>query len=362
MARIGPNQDINDPETIINLAYVYQQMSNDKGDFLAQSNAQDPNAEGPPIVDVSIPFSIFDGSTELLFGSDISFDEGYIYDTDLVSRSVILTYVNLAERFREYWSTLNNVLGQLSNFEYSQDEEIPPAGPFTTIFPGNVIFTHGSLGGTSHEQTSYSHLPTESRPIPEWDGVGPTDYNQLTYPQLLSELSGIAILRNEVQISWDTDYSYSHITDSIGSVQVISARLGKDENFISNIEQQYVQFHNVGLTTINVELSISVIGSFDGVANIGVASWAEIGDLNDYPDPFGGIKSLLPSYVASGEDFPGGGGVKSINVVRTTEIPPGKSAFIGGLASGGSNFGAVGTVNIVLILDGQTLTHSGSTT
>ncbi len=364
MTRTGPNQDINDPETIIELAYLFQQNSNAKGDFLAQSDTQDPNASGLPIVDISIPFKMLDGSTQLLSGDDIDFDDGvYVYNHDLVSSGTIVTYVDLAERFRDYWSLLNDVLDQLADFEYSQDEDIEPNGPFITVFPGG-IYSHGSLGGTAYDLTSYSHSPTDPVETPDWDGVGPTDYNQLTYPQLLIALGSIAILRNVSQISWDTDFSYSKETDAFGVFREAEARFGKTEDFGASNEQQYVQFHNPGSTNMSISLFMSVVAKFNTRFSAGVFSWAEIDDLDQYPEPFGGIKSLLPSYEIVGGEKLAPGGTLRFNDTRVIVIPPGKSAFVGGAAAASTGFFSesttIASVNCVVTLEGQTITHSVS--
>ena len=102
--RVGPNQDINNPETLIALAYVFQRQSDDAGDLLAQYNAQNPDiTSGPTIIDVSIPFIKTDGSTQLLHGDSIEpSGDTFSYNTNLVSNSTIVTYVDLAERFRDY--------------------------------------------------------------------------------------------------------------------------------------------------------------------------------------------------------------------------------------------------------------------
>lgn len=363
MTRTGPNQDINDPETIIELNYLFQQDSDIKGNFLAQSDAQNPNASGLPIIDVSIPFKMLDGSTELLFGRDIDVDDlgEFIYNSGLVFNGTIVTYVDLAERFRDYWNALNNILDQLADFDYSQDEDIEPNGPFTTVFPNGFVFSHGSLGGTAHDLSLYSHIPTESVETLEWDGVGPTDYNQLTYPQLLSALTSISILRNVSQISWNTDYSYSKDTDAFGGTRGANARFGKTEDFISNNEQQYVQFHNPGLTDMHISLSMSIVASFDTTFSAGVFSWAEIDNLNQYPEPFGGTKAFLSSWQTL-SDTKTGGGTLDINDTRVIVIPPGKSAFVGGGASANTTFftedKVVASVSCVVTLNGKTITHS----
>ena len=214
MSRVGPNQDINDPTTIIDLAYQYQQDSEDKGNLLAQFNAQDPSVSGSPIVNISIPFKKIDGSTELLEGSDISYDGSYSYDTSLVANSTLVTYVSLAERFRVYWETLNDVLDQLGDYDYSQESGVNPEGPYEAPRSGFSHFV-GSYGGITFAETSYSHLPSSKLDTPTWSGSGPINYNQNTYPQLLHELNGVSGQRSLTEETWDTIYwYYKNIADS----------------------------------------------------------------------------------------------------------------------------------------------------
>lgn len=360
MARVGPNQDINDPETLINLAFHYQQTSDDKGDFLAQSNAQDPNVSGPPIVDVSIPFRIQDGSTVLLRGSDISRDDGeYIYDTDLVASAGIVTYVDLAERFREYWNLLNNVSGQLVDYEFSEDEDIEPHSFTTTIF--DTTWEIGSQGGTSYNLGRYTHSPTEPSEEPEWDGVGPADYNQLTYPQLLTELTRVGTHVNETILSWEEDYTYSKSTSHGGA----SVGFTQHENFRHERfrEQQYVQFYNPGETDITISMSMTISSVFDTRFSANVTSWAEIQMRNVYPNPIAGFKSLLDSYQQTRIEHFRSDGPINISVNRTVVIPPNKSAFVGCRCGSGTGFTSedlIASISASVTLEGHTTAISWS--
>lgn len=364
MARVGPNQDINDPTTIIDLAYQYQQSSDEFGDFLAQFIAQDPNVSGSPIVNVSIPFKMTDGSTQFILGSDIDFDDIYTYDTDLVSNATILTYVDLAERFRDYWESLNGVLDQLGDFDYLEETDIDPKGPTSVDLGAGITRTHGSLGGTEFTKQSYSHSPSGSLPTPSWSGIGPTDYNQMTYPQLLSALQSMDIGRTSSQVSWDTEYWYDKLTDAGGTIRSVLARFGKDESFSSVDSEQYVQIYNHESSPIEITLSISISATFDQAFSIGYSSWAEIDDVDVYPEPFGGLKHLLSSFESSSVTIPEPGGPTTISNTRIIEIPAGKSAFIGGTGAAATTLGApgIGDVSITIILNDQTLTHSADVT
>lgn len=342
MARIGPNQDINDPITIIDLAYKFQQQSNRKGDFLAQSNAQNPNVTGSPICDISIPFKMINGSIQSLQGDNIDYDEGYIYNTDLVSNATIITYINLAEQFRDYWKILNNILDQLNDYDYLQEIDIEPE---EIIVPDG---SHGTLGGTKYIKTSYSHLPSESLSIPEWKGIGPINYNQLTYPQLLSQLQTINVERNiSEEIAWETNYLYSKAIDDTGDVRGAAAGLGSN----------YIQFYNNTLSPINISLFIDITAIFDSRFDTSYSSWAEISGVNCYPT---GNVWLLPSYISYNEEKLSPGGTTTLSTNRTIEIPPKKSAFIGASAGAGTTFGSfltIGTVNIEIVVKDQTLTY-----
>lgn len=353
MARVGPNQDINDPTTIIDLAYQYQQQSDFAGNMLAQSNSENPNVTGSPIVDVSIPFKRTNGSTQLLQGSNIDYDDGYIYNTDLVSDSTIITYVFLAERFRGYWEALNNILDQLNSYDYLEENNIESVSGIT----------YGSLGGTEYGQTSYSFSPSESLLIPTWQGSGLTNYNQSTYPQLLSALSTISIQRQQsLTLWWDTIYRYGKFIDNTGGVRSASAGFtGRAAGW--PLDQQYVQFYNSTSNPIEISLSIDISATFSVNFTTFYQSWAEIDDINSYPDPFGGIKAFLPSSISHSESKGSSGGTIILSTNRTVEIPSGKSAFIGASAGASTTFFEAnppnnGSISITITLNDQTITHS----
>jgi len=365
MTRSGPNQDINDPTTLIDLAYRYQQQSDQAGNLLAQSNAQNPNVNGSPIINISIPFRKSDGSIQLLYGEDIEFDTQYIYDNSLVSNANINTYIYLAERFRDYWEILNNVLNQLNDYDYVIEDNIDPEGPTIAHLYGGQIRTHGSLGGITYRKKSYSHLPSESLSIPVWNGIGPTNYNQLTYPQLLNELQKINIQISVSEIIWNTVYWYDKLLDASGDSRGAWTRFGKHEQYGPPFNQQYVQIYNNESNTIEISLSIDISATLDKRFTVSYASWAEIDDVNSYPNPFGGWKHLLSSYISYSEEKLSPGGTIVLSTNRIIEIPPGKSAFIGCHAGAGTTFGnaiSVGEVSITLVLNDQTLTYLVSLT
>ena len=368
MVRVGPNQDINNPTTIIGTAYLYQQQSNSFGNLLAQSDAQDPSATGTTIVGVSIPFSIEDGSIQSIQGDNIEFVDGqYIYDTTLVSNANIITYVDLAERFREYWTSLNNILDQIQNFDHTTEEDIESFDSGDISLGGGRIRNWGTLGGTEYNRNSYTFinkftlLPiTESFTEPLWDGFGPTSYNSNTYTQLLGELARIDFEINlSSSVTYETDYRYDKFTDASGTVKGASAQFARNEFFSISNTEEYVQIYNGGSTSLDISLSINITATFNNNFNTGYSYWAEIDDLNIYPDPFGGVKSLLSSYVSDTVNKPNPGGTTSFNINTTISVPPNKSAFIGCTAGAGTTFGSNGSVSIALVLNGQTVSHSG---
>lgn len=366
MTRTGPNQDINDPTSMIEVAWGYQQVSNNLGDVLTQYNTGNLIAEGNPIVDVSIPLRIADGTTTLLAGTSIGYDGdgGYIYNSGLVSIATIATYVNLAERFREYWSIMNDVLDQLNNFTLLTEEEIDPVGPFVSYPPGGATRILGSFGGTDYTKKTYSHAtptdpdPVESRPIPEWAGAGPVNYSHLTYPQLYSALNDINAYRITIASdSWDTTYWYDKYSDPVPSVIACQASFGQDEDFGPLFSNHYIQFYNDSKTvdrSISIDMSVSAF--FDEAASISYGSTAEIGDVNDFPSDWYYNQS---SFIFDTKSISAGGGSESLTASRTVVIPPQKSAFIHIAARGASTFNpSSASINISLSLDGETVTHS----
>jgi len=360
MTRTGPNQDVNDPTTIIELAYEYNATSQSLGDFLAQSIAEDPSVTGSPIVDVSIPLKIEDGSSVLLYGSDITYDGTYHYDQDVVAKANILTYVGLAERFRDYWESLNAVIDSLSDFTTISETGISPEiyGSGISVFP--YTRTYGTSGGISYTLNSFTHSPTSSLETPEWYGSGDTNYNQATYPQLLSELQLIEVTRTfAIEDTWETNYRFELLVDDSGSQRSASLSCPLTNAYTSVLENQYVQIYNSTTSAINISLSADVTISTDDICSLGVGSFGEIDDLNIYPDPLLGDKSLLSSYMSSSKTT---SGADSLSHTRNISIPAGKSAFIGVGAS--VNFAAfVGTyaiVDIVVTLNGYTFSYSGN--
>lgn len=351
MARSGPNQDINDSTTIINLAFRYQEESNNRGNILAQLDTGDPSASGAPIVDVTIPFKKTDGSTELLGGNDIELDSGgkFIFDEDLVFNSHIGTYIDLAERFRDYWETLNDVLDQIGGSGVTTQSGIEPEGPTTENPTSGQTIIRGSLSGTAFAQNTFP----ASLSTPLWSGDGPTNYNQNTYPQLLNELITVS---GQIK-SWDTIFWFENSTLLDPTFNNIQSRFGKSilGSGVPDNERS-VQFFNPGSGIITIELSMHASGTMDSSFQVVISSVADIGEINEYPLPI----DFGPTFIIDSEILSNPGGTIILNRIRMVEIPPGKSAFISSRAAVGEIGGSSDIIdaNTITILDGQTLTHS----
>jgi len=370
MARVGPNQDINDSDTILSTATSYQNVSDIHGNLAAQSAAQNPSASGPPIVDISIPLKMSDGSTQQLDADDIGSPE----TGELVSNATIVTYIDLPERFREYWELLNASLDQINDYEFLTEEDIDPE---IIIGGGGDDGELGTLGGTSFTLTSQTFFPSnqEPKPTPEWTGEGPTNYNNITWPQLLSELGGIAIVANPPTItSWETDYRYmksQRATSQPGAE--IGSWAGPDTEFAPG--DSSVQFYNDSASSIFIDYSASasysaiarVIDpdpdpSFPDEVTLGIhaESWAEIRNLNDYPTGVMGVH--YPSFQQM-SDFAvaGTGSVETVNVSisESVEVPPGKSVFIGVRTKRTGNGPplAIGSWTTTIQVEDETITH-----
>lgn len=343
MTRVGPNQDINNPESILEINWIYNDFSIRRGNVVAQSQAKDPDVSGPPIPsDVSIPFKLLDGSTKLLHGSNIDrvvvpeVGVFYIADNDLIGSGTLVTYIGLAERFRDYWEELNNAIGDIEDYVHLKVIDVDPQS--------NEGLGTGSLGGQRYLLTKVVHVggPGIIRQIPEWEGVGPTDYNEITFQQLLDELPIIAVTPVFLRTFWETIYRWEKTT--------LLVRFGQ----LSGGSTRFVQFHNLGPGTVEIDLSISITASYAGEFETELNSWAEISVVNNFPT--GSIPSL-PSY-ESDTASDSGGGIISRNVSRTVVIPSERSAFIGLEAKVRNLESSVGGFSAVLILNGQELTHS----
>lgn len=194
--RSGPNQDINDP-TLLNQLRQGAQLSFDK---LRDIQNTVSGIVGDSEI-ITTLFSHADGSTqgvsERLQGDDEI--------SGIVSQSVIHTYINQPERFRDFYGNLINntkILGQ------SPDNNFPTFVPLSTVV--TPIYKEVELPGTTFDRRWRRISPTigsyvahggseslnnefhvidglDQLTIPDWSGVGPTNYNSGTFPQLINE-------------------------------------------------------------------------------------------------------------------------------------------------------------------------------
>ncbi len=206
MARTGPNQDINDPTTILEVNKFYYDKSVDFGDLKAISDSQDPDATGPPVTTVDIPLKLANGSTSLLDGSIVT-DE-FTADDPNLSVSVINTYIDLAERFRNYWELLRQSIVSLADFATTTTTAIPaiPSSPVS----GQAGFTSGALSSIQYDYSA-GVFEVDYPDTPTWSGHRPTDYNQNTYPQLLNELNNLeASVNTSSSVEVDEVYQWTN--------------------------------------------------------------------------------------------------------------------------------------------------------
>ncbi len=344
MARTGPNQDINDPNDIIKLGHRYQLRSENLGNFLAMSTTKDPNATGPPIVDVSIPFRIGDGSTFFMDATDISVGEiggVFLYDTDLVSSANIITYVDLPERFRDYWSEMRNVTSALEDFFFLTEQTSPGFSDPQDIY----LEEDGSLGSVN----SVYRLGTfifqgEDSTLGPWLGFGPTNYTSETFPQLLGVADGLISpgFIGLFQAEWDTNYFYKRG----------GTLLGFGFNF--PFSSRFVQFYNPYTSNISISLSVSMMAVHASSGFVlQYESWAEIDNLDFFP--IVSDLTTLSSYVKLTNSS--SSTTKTLSNTRNVIIPPGKSAFIRAEAND-IDVDSSGTYDVTLTLNGRSVSYS----
>jgi hypothetical protein len=337
MTRVGPNQNINDPTTIVGTAYEYQQQSNSIGDLSART-LNNPDATGPPIIDISIPLKMENGTTQLLQGSDINLVDGeYIYDKNLVSRATLVTYVNLAERFRDYFETFGDALSALSDSEDLNNTDVPPITPIIEPIGGFAISTSGSYGGKIFNERSLvfgKSIPD----TPVWLGDGPTNYNFGTYPQLLeinSQTGGVSFYsESEAQeiYAWYTIEGSERGAASQGSkIVAISAMshsapdlfgLGGDADLIEipnfsdsaktidiSATSSYTRIYSSGTSFTTEFVVIALVSGIGNIGSVESASTRLNYTIDFVEDQFGDVDL-------------------GISLDESIDIPPNKSAFI----------------------------------
>ncbi len=348
MARVGPNQDINDANVLIELLLAYQTKSELIGNLLAQYLSEDINAEGPPIADISIPRKLFDGSTQLLEGSDAKlFSQDEI--SNALSNSVLVTYVDLAERFRDYFEVFRDTLLSISDTE-NRTEEIIPSVPGEEPFPGSYPTTLlGSEGGIE-TQIQTIHFTISAPNIPVWSGSGPTNYNSGTYPQLSKindATNGGSEQSDETtreEYTWRTIEGARRLTGGdftmFTQCRYATIEIPNFDNFprIVQITANATSSRTadevpVGLHIANEFAQISLIY---GIGNFGESPVPvdEIIFIEDPNSHNGGIHVPLELNLSASLD-------------ESIEIPPNKSLFFGVAARANASFNNFANSNIV---------------
>jgi len=339
--RIGPNQDINDPISLIELAYELQQKSNTFGVLNHIIKSQNLNDfSGGPIFNITIPVLLENGLTVEYPASGITIPgDTFVYDTSLWSSGLIITHINLPERFRNYWSGLNNVINPSG---FIKGTDIADEGP-TTISGGGKTRTHGSSGNISFEAAFFD--PSEPYETPGWSGSGPVNYNSGTYPQLLNETSGLII--GLLQKSWKETYHYEKLRNiSFTS----SIQFGKSNDFGHPNSKTWVQIHNPNSFSVTVDISASLSNNLAGNGYVYSVWKVGLGQLNSPPiePPF---YSSFPTYEQLNLVGPG-----SITQNRSFVILPDETAFIRVFSGANVVFG--GSISHSLTIKNKTITYS----
>ncbi len=351
--RVGPNQDVNDPSLLVEVGYEFNRISKNIGSGLAISQSQNPNASGSKIIDIIIPLNIFNGTTISFDCKNIIRNEElniFDYDKILWSSGLINTYINLAERFRDYWNTLNNTIGDLQSFGITEEINVSPhpTGSYTYLIDPIFTVISGSLGGKSFNINNTIFNPEDSFTSPAWSGSGPINYNSGTYPQLLEE-----ILKLEVNISTVNIGTWSEIYYWInGEAQELTfggnphARMVFLEDdfygFInpSSSNIQWIHIHNSGIVnqTVNISALTTYNRTFFALSTSNnesaiAESYVIISGISFSPPATLFAASLIPGvWIQEIDSFssPSTNGSLSLlaSHARIVTIPPNLSAFI----------------------------------
>lgn len=338
MARAGPNQDINNPTTMLEVGKTFYDKSVDFGILQAVSNTGNPNATGPPVTPITIPLKLFNGSTYSLDCSRIT--DQFTVDESRLGQSVINTYIDLAERFRDYYEVLKASLIGLSDYYSESSTTISPIASGSTPPTPPDFMTHasGSFGGTSYDIDSILFF-TSYDDTPVWSGNTPTNYNVNTYPQLLeaaNSLDSSFIDNSDSAVDevywWDR---YFGAEQGFGAFPpALATRIRLEDRFqaTSGFPNDYIQIVNPSPTS-NKTIDISITADYTGLCNDAFASRSEVAQLsiifglgqhNDFA-------SVSPSSVHQQQSFTGSfSGTRNINLTLAQEIiiPPKMSAFV----------------------------------
>lgn len=365
--RIGPNQDVNDPTTLIEVGYEFNRISENIGTALAISNTQNPEASGSKITDIIIPLQTSSGVVDFDC-KDITRDEEneefFHYDKILWSGGFINTYVNLAEKFRDYWNILNNTIDDLNVFSntLTEQEGISLDDTGNGFPPWDLyVVSSGYL-----ESASFSLFePSESFDEPIWSGIGPINYNSGTYPQLLSE-----VLRLEVDTGlgiWDEIYYWLNgrilNENNLGTANSESMQLEDDFVGINQSASpiKWVQIHNE--TNSNKTINLQATSTYDRISttafqaneSVIAESYVIISGISFNPGSsffWYSVSGVRETEIQSNSEtniagpFPDSINM-SVNHTREIVIPPDLSAFIqmSSICSFGGRM-ASGTINM----------------
>lgn len=345
MARVGPNQDINDPTTILEVGKAFYNKSVNFGTLNAVSTTQNPTATGIPTPTIIIPLKLENGSTHDLYCSRIT-DE-FTVDEPNLGRSVINTYIDLAERFRNYWLTMRTILNNLNDYLDLDYDTVSPHATGSNEYWGYVTGVSGSFGGKSHTEESLI-FTTTIPDIPAWSGYGPVNYNYNTYPQLLNvinEIDGSFLYRYLENINEIYYWKYSEGVQSVFGASP-SMRIYVGSAFdagisgiyggsivpgSSPVREKLLQIPNMSDSDIDVDIAITADYYCDchdsfatrrEFAQIRIVSG--IGNFNQYAGVNLDSTIYQQSYISSFS------GVRTINlsITETITIPPYQSIFL----------------------------------
>lgn len=203
MTRIGPNQDINDPTTLESLREYTEIVAVRATDHNNAYNGITGNKSISPELD-STNIRIISISTLLrkVDGSDIEIS-GFVAigiskqeNLDLYAESVINTYINQPERFRNYYDDIISIIRSWSN----RDNGTPIITTFLTtqIIDSDILDDHRGWAESNmkiQQKDGYATINQTEVPVSiDWSGSGPVNYNSGTYPQLISAFDDIGTL------------------------------------------------------------------------------------------------------------------------------------------------------------------------
>ncbi len=269
MARVGPNQDINDPSTLENLRLLVEDVSvraNDHNN--ANAGITETKSQGVKVDEANtrlIPITTLlqkqDGSNLEITGFTTSgtFKQDNI---DQYPDSVINTYINQAERFRGYYDSIVSSVNSWSD----RDNGPIYVTPFVQSRTGVSGLPFGDHEGFSEtnlriaQKDGYAVIDQASIPtIIEWSGKGPNNYNANTYPQLTSTFTNLRTKLSEssqpfLDIQQELTvgtYSFASSTDGFSQSLDMFERVEW-----SNSVQKFAQTSNLVATNLDLPVPI----------------------------------------------------------------------------------------------------------